>query len=62
MVPPGMGRFARSSTILTRSKFRKNALAKNIRPKLVALVGCVKRHIGKNKASPLPGTLLWQSN
>jgi hypothetical protein len=26
----------------------KNALAKNVRPKLVALVGCVKRHIGKN--------------
>jgi hypothetical protein len=40
----------------------KNALTKNVRPKLVALVGCVKRHIGKNKASPLPGTLLWQSN
>jgi hypothetical protein len=40
----------------------KNALAKNVRLKLVALVGCVKRHIGKNKVSPLPGTLLCKSN
>jgi hypothetical protein len=61
MVPPGMG------GLPGRERFDplevpKNALAKNVRPKLVALVGCVKRHIGKNKASPLPGTLLWQSN
>jgi hypothetical protein len=47
MVPPGMGRFV-SGRRFDPLEVPKNTLAKNVRPKLVALVGCVKRHIGKN--------------
>jgi hypothetical protein len=62
MAPPGIGAVCPVENDFDPLEVPKNALTKNVRPKLVALVGCVKRHIGKNKASPLPGTLLWQSN
>jgi hypothetical protein len=60
MVPPGRG------GLPGRERFDplevpKNALAKNVRPQLVALIGCGKEHISKKHKSP-SRTLLWQSN